>query len=352
MLEVEDADHKRKPLAVTEDRYSRLERYSGFSRTLERWQAASCAVVGLGGLGCGLAQYLARLGVRRLILIDRDTVSRENLGHQLLYNIEQADSALPKAQAAAQVLRPVNPAVDLVPQVAELNRQRIDSLLAGVELVFDGLDNYYTRLLLNDWTLNTGTPYFYAGVVRGEMSARAVIPAVTGCLRCLIDHPPAPGEAPTCAAEGVFPPLLAAANALQLDAANRYLAGSYTRDDDILYSLDVDGWQLRQLRLAGPRADCPACRGRYEYLDGSLDHIAGQDCAADRAAIQLAPLNLDTLARMLEASGEFELKRNKFCLVAAAGALRFTLFPDGRVILSGSDDLQELTRFAAEYLGG
>jgi len=332
-------------------RYSRLERYAGFSETLASWRSTSCAIVGLGGLGSGLAQFLARLGVARLVLIDRDTVDWENLGHQLLYTAEQAKAGLPKARAAAQLLSHVNPEVTLIPQVAELNRRRIDSLLSGVELVFDGLDNYFTRLLLNDWALSTGTPYFYAGAVRGELSARAVIPGVTGCLRCLVDRPPAPGEVPTCAAEGVFPPLLAVANALQLDAANRFLAGGYRQDDDILYSLNLDGWQLRQLRLSGPSNACPACRGRFEYLDGTLDHLSGQDCAAGSAAMQLAPLDLDVIARQLEVSGRFDLRRNRFCLVADAAGLRYTVFPDGRVTLNGSSDSQELNRFAAEYLG-
>lgn len=336
---------------MTESRYSRLDRFAGLRDTLPRWRETSCAIVGLGGLGAGLGQHLARLGVARLVLVDRDTVDRENLGHQLLYSTYQAEAGLPKAHAAAELLGEINPDVELVPRAEELNRRRIDALLDGVQLVFDGLDNYYTRLLVNDWSLATNTPYFYAGVVRGELSARAIIPGMTGCLRCLIDRPPAPGQAPTCAAQGVFPPLLAVANALQLDAANRYLAGRFTAADDVLYSLTLEHWRLVRTPLGGPRAECPACAGRHDYLAGTLDHFAVQACAGNRAALQLAPLELAAVASQLEASGRFKLRRNRFCLVAEDGRLRYTIFPDGRVLLAGSSDAQELNRFAAEYLG-
>jgi adenylyltransferase/sulfurtransferase len=230
-----------------ERRYSRLERYGPLGRVLPRWQAASVAVVGCGGLGGGLVLQLARLGVAtapasdntaapQLRLIDRDTVDAENLGHQALFGEADAAAGLPKAVAALRAVQAVNGRVSATAHVASLDRRNVHALLDGVQLIFDGLDSYATRFLLNDYALATGTPYLYAGVVRGELSARAVVPGVTGCLRCLLAGPPAPGEVPTCAAQGVFPPLLAVANMLQLQAAGRILAGEFTRDDDLLWS--------------------------------------------------------------------------------------------------------------------
>jgi molybdopterin-synthase adenylyltransferase len=331
-------------------RYSRLERYAPLGATLPRWQASSCAVVGLGGLGGGLALHLARFGVRRILLIDRDSVAVENLGHQALFTTAQAEQGLPKAEAARQVLVALNPYIDPIASSGELTRHNIRELLAGVDLIFDGLDNYYTRLLLNDYSRASGTPYFYAGVVRGELSARAVIPNVTGCLRCLIERPPAVGEVPTCAAEGVFPPLLGVANALQLDAATRYLAGDFAVDDDILYSLRLPDWTLQQLPLHGPRPDCPACQGRYEYLDGTLDALAAGACAPDRAEAQLGHLDLQQVQTQLAASGDWELHANAFCLVAEQHGRRYTLFPSGKVVQEGDGDLAQLRRFIATYL--
>ena len=334
-------------------RYSRLFRFAGFSATLPRWQAACCAVVGLGGLGGGLALQLARLGVARLILIDRDIVARENLGHQALFIERHAELGLPKAQAAAEVLAQVNSAVELVPCAESLTRHNIAQLLGGAGLIFDGLDNYSARFLLNDFALSSGVPYFYAGVVRGELAARAVIPGVTGCLRCLLPAPPVPGSVPTCAAEGVFPPLLGVASALQLDAANRYLGGSFSASDDVLYSLSISDWQLKQVHCGGPRADCPACgQRRYEYLWGELDSQAQSACAGEETERQLAgSVDLDAVAARLSAAGGFALRVNRFCVSAESAGRRYTIMPAGRIVMSGSDDAAELDRFIATFLG-
>lgn len=336
------------------DRYSRLWRYTGLAGTLTRWQAAACAVVGLGGLGGGLTQQLARLGVKRLVLIDRDVVSEENLGHQVLFTADDAAQALPKAIAAAGVVRAINPAVAVEAHVTELTRHNIREVLADVELIFDGLDNYYARFLLNDFAHAIRAPYFYAGVVRGELSARAIVPGVSGCLRCLLEHPPLPGEAPTCAAQGVFPPLLGVANALQLDSANRYLAGQFTAADDVLTSLTIPDWRWRRVPLGGPRVDCPVCgQGRYEYLNGERDDLARQACSGERieGALPSAPAELRSIYTTLTAHPELSVRGNTYCVIAERDGLRYTLFASGRLILEGSSDPTELSRFVATYLG-
>lgn len=351
---MENKDTQATGTAGQQRRYSRLARYSGLAPLLERWQASCCAVLGLGGLGGAIAPQLARLGVRRLVLIDRDTVSWENLGHQQLFDEAQAAAGLPKAVAAQQALARINSAVEIDARVGELNRPNISELLAGCELLFDGLDNYFTRLLLNDYAWATGTPYFYAGVVRGELSALALIPGRSGCLRCLVDRPPPPGSLPSCASEGVFPPLLNLAALLQLELAGRWLSGAEL--PDILYSFDMQSLRMRQTTLT-PRADCPVCsappgQGRYDYLDGLFDSQAASACASGRVELTLAhPLDLDLVQRQLEASGDFALRSNPWCLSAERDGESYTVFPGGRLVLEGSDDPARLNHFAATYLG-
>lgn len=338
---------------MDDGRYSRLKRFAPVGRALPHWREKNCAVIGLGGLGCGLVQYLARLGVARLILIDRDTVGFENLGHQLLYTVEHAERALPKAQAAADAVRVINPDVAVTVHIDELTRHNADELLGGAHMLFDGLDNYFARFTVNDYAVKAGKPYFYAGVVRGELSAKAVVPGKTSCLRCLLDAPPAPGEVPTCAAEGVFAPLLAVANALQLDAANRWLQAVGGELDDTLYSLDTADWQLRQTALGGPKPGCPACgEQRFDYLDGTMDHLAQYSCHGARSEAKLSrEADLEAVGASLKASGEFTVRANPYCVVAETGAVRYTLFASGRVIVEGADTPGELNRFIATYLG-
>jgi hypothetical protein len=141
------------------------------------------------------------------------------------------------------------------------------------------------------------------------------------------------------------------ANALQLDLANRYLAAELAQDADAFYSLELASWRLRRLTVAR-RPGCPACAGQYEYLDGTLDGLAIQACAPDRAEVQLATqLDLALVHGLLAASGWFELKLNPFCLVASAGNLSYTVFPSGKIVLSGDADPVALNRFIATYLG-
>jgi adenylyltransferase/sulfurtransferase len=246
----------------------------------------------------------------------------------------------------------INSGVRVKAQVASLDRRNVRDLLAGAELVFDGLDSYATRFILNDYALATDTPYFYAGVVRGELSAHAVVPGRTSCLRCLLAAPPAAGETPTCAAEGVYPPLLGLANLLQLRAADAFLAGGPAAVEDVLWTFDLASMQLRRLPLPGPSADCPACRGRYDYLDGLAGPDPAAACAPDRVEMESCgpPLSLAAVEARLAASRAFALRRNAWCLTAEAEGRRYTIFASGRLVLSGGQ-VQDLERFAATYLG-
>jgi hypothetical protein len=119
--------------------------------------------------------------------------------------------------------------------------------------------------------------------------------------------------------------------------------------------LDANGPPaLRSLALGGPAADCPACAGRHDYLDGALDSAAAHACAPDRVELELPAtggIALEQVESRLMAAGGFELRRNAWCLIAEARGLRYTIFAGGRLTLSGSGDPLDLERFAATYLG-
>ena len=333
-------------------RYSRLSRYAPLGSVLPDWQRSHCVVIGLGGLGCGLAMQLTRFGVRRLTLIDRDTVGHENLGHQSLFTTANAEHALPKVHAAARQLEAINPAVALDAQFTELSRHNIADLCRGATLLFDGLDSYFTRYIVNDYALSVKRPWLSAGVVRGEMSVRAVVPGLTGCLRCLLRDPPPVGSVPTCSSEGVFGPLLSVANAIQLEQAGRILDERFGPDDDALYSLELPDWRIRRLQLGGPSKSCPACSGEYEFLNGSYDQQAAAACSDGRFEMQLGNrLDMEALARRLKEEPGWQLRPNRWCLVAEHGAERYTVFPTGKLVLSGGDE-SRLNAFVTEWIGG
>ena len=116
------------------------------------------AIVGCGALGTVEAEILARAGVGRLRIIDRDFVEWSNLQRQFLFEESDAAEGLPKAVAAARRLARVNSEVTIEPLVADLTPANIEELLEGVGLILDGTDNFETRFLINDSAVSSGSP--------------------------------------------------------------------------------------------------------------------------------------------------------------------------------------------------
>jgi hypothetical protein len=137
---------------------------------------------------------------------------------------------------------------------------------------------------------------------------------------------------------------------LQIAMANEWFAGKAPAEQR-LYRLALPDLRIRESVLQ-PDPACPACAGRYEYLDGSLDHFGASACAPERAEMQLSQAaDLELIETKLAASRDFILRRNPFALIAEAGALRYTVFASGRLALEGSADPKLLQRFAQTYLG-
>ncbi|MGC8792724.1 MAG: HesA/MoeB/ThiF family protein, partial [Bryobacteraceae bacterium] len=169
----------------------------------QRLAAATAAIAGLGGLGSLQAAALARAGVGRLILIDRDRLELSNLHRQWLYEENDLREGLPKALAAARHLARINSEIQLEPVVAQLTSANIADILGPANVILDGSDNFETRYLLNDYALQTGKPWIYGAVLGTYGLTMPVLPGRSACLRCLYLQPPA--ESPTtCETVGIF----------------------------------------------------------------------------------------------------------------------------------------------------
>ena len=149
-------------------------------------------VVGCGALGTVQAEVLARAGVGRLTLIDRDFVELSNLHRQFLFDEADAVAGTPKAVAAAARIKEVNSQISVDAQVADLEPRTVRELLGGADLILDATDNFETRYLINDYAVETGTPWIYGAAAwqpgpslscykrQGLQSPR---PLPTGCLK-------------------------------------------------------------------------------------------------------------------------------------------------------------------------
>ena len=168
----------------------------------QRLKAARVLVVGCGGLGCPVLQYLAAAGVGTLGLLDFDTVDDSNLQRQVLY--ATADVGRPKAVVAAEKLAAQNPFIALQTHHLLLSKGNALTLFAGYDLVVDCSDNFATRYLVNDACVILARPLVFGAIFKFEGQVSVFNYQNGPTYRCLYPEPPAPGEAPSCAEIGVL----------------------------------------------------------------------------------------------------------------------------------------------------
>lgn len=169
---------------------------AGQQRLLE----TSVLLVGVGGLGCPAAQYLAAAGVGRIGLLDDDVVDRSNLQRQVLFGVD--DLGADKAEVAARRLASLNPDAELVPIIERLSASNAVALTDGWDLVVDGSDNFATRYVVNDACVLGGTPLISGSIYQFEGQITVIHAPMGPCYRCVFPAPP-PEQAP-CREAGVL----------------------------------------------------------------------------------------------------------------------------------------------------
>lgn len=240
------------------ERASRHLLLGGFSAAAQRRIAgARVAVVGAGGLGCPALAYLAGAGVGEICLIDDDKVAVSNLHRQILYTA--GDVGRPKATAAAERLRAMNPSVSVEDLPTRINDWNATELLGEWDIVLDGSDNFETRYAVNAACLYLGIPLVTAGVVRFEGQV-TILPGdgVGPCWRCIYPDPPETGAAATCSDAGIFGPAAGILGAMQAAEALKILARVGEPLTGRLLLADIRTMQFNEIRVRrNPR--CPHC---------------------------------------------------------------------------------------------
>ena len=341
-----------------DERYSRQILFEGIGREgQERLREGSVVILGCGALGCAQAEMLARAGVGRLRLIDRDVVESTNLHRQVLFEERDAEERLPKAVAAAARLERINRSVRVEPVVRDANPTNIESLLDGATVILDGTDNFETRYLLNDAAVKLGRPWIYGAAVGAHGLQMTIRPGVTPCLRCLFREMPPPGSTPTCDTAGVILPIISVVASHQVVECLKLLLGQTERLHGCLLQFDL--WDNRTSRLRLDRlreeADCPTCdHHRYDYLNVERGQLVTSLCG--RNAIQISPplspaLSLDLADRANQLRNVGEVRYNAHLLKFKTGGYELTVFPDGRCLIQGTDDPKVARSLYARYLG-
>lgn len=226
----------------------------------ERILGSHIVVVGMGGLGCAVAPYLAGSGVGRLTLIDNDTIDRSNLQRQILYR--ESDIGESKAKTAVARLRELNSDIQINAVSERLTAENIKSYLTDADVVIDCCDNLMTRNLINQTCWLQKIPLVSGAAIRfeGQIAVYPMQPN-TPCYACFSQLF---GEQQlTCMEAGVFSPVVGVVGALQATEALKLIAqvGEPLSGTLLLYDAAQATWQ----RLTLPRAsNCPVCANSAE----------------------------------------------------------------------------------------
>ncbi len=338
------------------ERYSRSELFPGIGAPgQERIRRFSIAFVGVGAVGAAAAEMAVRAGFGRVTLIDRDVVEESNLARQFLFDAEDAARIAPKAEAAAARLHEIDPSLPVRAVVADLAHGNAREVLAGHDLVFDGSDNFETRLLVSDAARALGIPSVYAACVGEEGRVAVSIPGKTPCLRCYIEALPPAGSGPTCDTAGVVPTLPPLVASLAMTEAVRLATGQIPASGILTFTVWAGGFRSqRRFEGARPSAACPVCAGhRFPALEG--EGAAEMVKLCGRQSVQITPADrarpdFDTLERRLAPLGR--VRRSPQLLNADIEDLSLTVFPDGRCVVRGTDDPSRARSYYDRYVGG
>ncbi|MBP2078853.1 ThiF family adenylyltransferase [Oceanobacillus polygoni] len=335
-------------------RYSRQELFLG-KESQKKVESGSVIIIGAGALGSSSAEMLARAGVGKLTIVDRDYVEWSNLQRQQLYGEEDVKNKLPKAFAAKKRLQQINSEITIDSLIEDVHGLNIEEMIKGHDVILDATDNFETRLIVNDAAVKHGIPFIMGACVASYGSTFPIIPNETPCLHCLLNHLPVDGM--TCETVGVISPIVQIVTATQVTYALKILAGVSV--SPILKSIDI--WKDEKAEIDVKRLKnnhCPTCGEHPTYPYLKFENQTKSDVLCGRDAVQIRPpktkvFELKVFTERLNGNVT-NLIINPFLLSCGFDEYRIVFFRDGRAIVHGTNDTKVArsiyTRFLQYYL--
>jgi adenylyltransferase/sulfurtransferase len=270
------------------DQYERYRRHLALpefgAEAQQKLLASRALLIGAGGLGCPLAQYLAAAGVGTLGLVDFDVVDVSNLQRQVLYTT--VDVGRPKAEVARERILALNPDVKVEVHAVRLTSENALAILGDYDVVVDGADNFPTRYLSNDACVLLGKPNVHGSIFRFEGQATVFDARRGPCYRCLYPEPPPPGAVPSCAEGGVLGVLPGIVALIQATETIKLLAGIGEPLVGRLLQYDALDMRFQEFRLRKDPA-CPVC-GERPTVTALIDYddFCGVPRRADEPSVR------------------------------------------------------------------
>ncbi|GAB3066162.1 ThiF family adenylyltransferase [Salinicoccus sesuvii] len=332
------------------ERYSRQVLYKGIGESGQHLISTSTVlIVGVGALGSLSAEMLARAGVRKLILIDRDYVEYSNLQRQTLYTAHDAQEKTPKVIAAKGRLMEIRPDLEVEAHIAHCDAQLLMEVAASANLLLDGTDNFDTRLMINDVAYKIGIPWVYAACVEASYSSAGFIPGSTPCYRCLV--PILPSTTLTCDTAGIIGPAVQMAVAEQVTTGLKILTEQfappyYMRVGNIW---DMDHMKFRMDAMHSDECETCGIRPVYPSLLAQADH-AMRLCGRDTVQVMDPRINGAVVDHALGRLGT-EVNHTPYFKEFHYENFRFVCFNNGRLLIHGLGDMNKARTLVNQLFG-
>jgi molybdopterin/thiamine biosynthesis adenylyltransferase len=212
----------------------------------QKIKEAKVLVIGAGGLGSPVLQYLAGAGVGTIGIADFDTVALHNLHRQVIHH--ELSIGASKVQSAVAYLKSLNNTIEYIPFGEKLTTANAESIIAGFDIVADGSDNFETRYLVNDTCVRMGKTLVYGSILNFEGQIAVFNHNGSKNLRDIFPEPPDPADVPNCGMNGVLGSLTGIVGSVMAHEVLKAIAGLKVLRDELLIFNTLD-WNLVKLEF-------------------------------------------------------------------------------------------------------
>lgn len=339
----------RERLIKMNERYSRQILFNKIGeKGQEKIEASSVTIIGMGALGTHVAEQLARSGVKRLNLIDRDYVESSNLQRQTLFVEKDIKEMLPKVVAAERHLKLIREDIQIKTYIAQCDAKLLNEVAGYSDVIVDATDNFNTRQLINDFAYKRQIPWIYGACLESTYVQASFIPGVTPCFNCVL--PQLPVISRTCDTVGVINPAVTMAASLQVADALKILSGN-TFTPKVTYG---DVWEGEHQTFGFKkmqRDDCETCGASPSYpkLAESDQHVT-ELCGRHTVQYINEKLNRAAIEKFV-AQNRLLHRSNAYMIQFLYDDHRVVAFNSGRLLIHGIDTASEGKQFVEKMFG-
>ncbi len=239
-----------------------LERYERQIRIFDEdgqksLKNSTVAVIGLGGLGSPISFYLAAAGVGNLLIVDPEGIELSNLNRQILHGENDIEEDKPKTDSAKETLQKLNSDIDIYKLEGRIDEKTIEKI-RGVDVIVDGLDNFETRYLLNEFAVEEDITLVHAAVEGTYGQLTTIVPGETPCLRCLFpEHPDEDGSLPILGTTAGLFGVMEANEVIKIITDH----GEPLEGKLFTFDLAVNSINVQEIKR---NEDCPVCSDKFE----------------------------------------------------------------------------------------